>query len=306
MIFLKKGYKGNEVKKLQSLLKITVTGVFDGTTENAVRKFQLNNHIAVDGFVSNETWTLLMANKNSNNEAIDEDSDTLEQYFKTEYDQLIHRYYLPRSEYVVGKPANQFLFLHHTASNADPYRVVDSWSRDSRGKVCTEFVVGGQNYITSDDQHDGVVVQAFPEGSIGWHLGKTGSGFMNRNSVGVEICSIGYLNSDQESYIGKKAHNDQVIKLENPFRGRTSWHRYSDRQIKEIENLIKHIARRDNIDVRLGLQQWIKKYGPNKAFDFHEDAYYGKVRGLLSHGNVRKGKMDCYPDPRLAEMILNL
>ena len=306
MIFLKKGYEGNDVKKLQSLLNITIDGYFGPATEKAVRKFQLNNHITVDGYVGNQTWTLLMANRNSNNEAIDEDSDILEQYFKTEYDQLIHRYHLPKSEYVNGKPTNQFLFLHHTAGNANPYRVVDSWGRDSRGRVCTEFVIGGQNYRTGDDEHDGIVVQAFPEGNIGWHLGKTGSGFMNRNSVGIEICSIGYLNSDQESYVGKKAHDDQVIKLEDAFRGRFDWHRYSDRQIKETEKLIKHIARRDDIDVRLGLQQWIKKYGPNKAFDFHEDAYYGKVRGLLTHGNVRKDKMDCYPDPRLVEMILNL
>jgi hypothetical protein len=58
--------------------------------------------------------------------------------------------------------------------------------------------------------------------------------------------------------------------------------------------------------MRIGLKQWIKKYGPKKAFEFQEDAYYGKVRGLISHTNVRRDKTDCYPDERLVEIILNL
>ena len=53
-------------------------------------------------------------------------------------------------------------------------------------------------------------------------------------------------------------------------------------------------------------KQWIKKYGPTKAFEFHQDAYDGKVRGLLSHTNVIKGKMDVYPDPRLVDVIMSL
>ena len=58
--------------------------------------------------------------------------------------------------------------------------------------------------------------------------------------------------------------------------------------------------------MRIGLQQWIKKYGPTKAFEFQQEAYDGKVKGLLSHTNVRKGKMDIYPDPRLVDIIMKL
>ena len=58
--------------------------------------------------------------------------------------------------------------------------------------------------------------------------------------------------------------------------------------------------------MRIGLRQWIKKYGPIKAFGFQEDAYYGKVKGLLTHTNVRKDKTDCYPDQRLVDIILSL
>ena len=70
--------------------------------------------------------------------------------------------------------------------------------------------------------------------------------------------------------------------------------------------MIKHVQQRDQIDMRLGLKQWIKKYGPYRAFDFQEDAYFGKVRGLLTHSNVCRGKMHCYPDPDLVDMIMSL
>jgi hypothetical protein len=62
----------------------------------------------------------------------------------------------------------------------------------------------------------------------------------------------------------------------------------------------------DQVDIRLGLKQFIKKYGPIKGFDFQSDAHYGKVQGLLTHTNVRKGKMDCYPHPDFVDMIMSL
>jgi hypothetical protein len=108
------------------------------------------------------------------------------------------------------------------------------------------------------------------------------------------------------TYFRSTVAEDQVIKLESPFRKKQYFHKYSDKQMLEVEKLLKYIAERDEIDMRIGLKQWIKKYGPKKAFEFQEDAYYGKVKGLLSHTNVRRDKTDCYPDERLIEIILNL
>ena len=75
---------------------------------------------------------------------------------------------------------------------------------------------------------------------------------------------------------------------------------------KETEKWIRWIGERDQIDIRLGLKQFIKKHGPTKGFDFQDDAFYGKVKGLLTHTNVRKGKMDCYPHPNFVDMIMSL
>jgi|TARA_R100000084_G_scaffold109435_1_gene76697 N-acetyl-anhydromuramyl-L-alanine amidase AmpD len=318
MKLLKKGDKGPDVVTLQQKLKIAADGIFGPQTEKTVIRFQLHRGLKPDGIVGNKTWgELIMSTNVSIVEAIDEDTDVNGQYFTTPYNQTIHRHYLGTSEYLAKPLPIEYCFLHHTAGRENPYKVVDHWDRDSRGRVATEFVVGGQSHRTGDDEYDGVVVQAFPETGYGWHLGKTGSGKMNRSSLGIEICSAGWLeewmggdvaNPDTQyrTYFNSIVAKDQVIKLDQPFRGKQYYHKYSDAQIEAVKLLLEYIAERDNIDMRLGLQQWIKKMGPAKAFGFQEDAYYGKVRGLLSHTNVRRDKSDVYPDERLVEVILNL
>ena len=305
---LKKGDKGPEVARLQKILNVIPDGKFGPQTEKAVMRFQLEKKLKVDGIVGTQTWHMLALTKSSG-EAIDEDSDITSQHFETNYDQLIHKYYLDKDEYLPRKGKNEYCFLHHTAGRENPYRVVDHWNKDIRGRVATEFVIGGQSHKGGTSEYDGIVVQAFPESGYGWHLGKTGSGHMNTHSIGIEICSAGCLTEDMGSYytyFKSSVSEDQVVKLDSPFRKYQYWHKYSDRQIMEVEKLLRYIAERDEIDMRLGLQQWIKKLGPKRAFEFQEDAYYGKVKGLLSHTNVRRDKMDCYPDERLVEVILKL
>ena len=304
---IKKGDRHRDVQYLQQQLGITPDGVFGPQTEKHVIRFQLMHGIVADGIVGSDTWVLITTLKDTTTVEIDEDSDTGAQYFKTGYDQIIHRHYLPKGEYVEGPVNNEYIFLHHTAGNANPYRCIDHWGRDSRGRIATEFVLGGINHRNGDDEYDGVMVQAFPEGCQGFHLGKTGSGYMNRHSVGLEICSMGYLDSrTMTTYVGSKCIEDQIIELPEMFKGKLHWHNYSDAQIKATEKWIRYVGDRDQIDVRLGLKQFIKKYGPTKGFDFQEDAYYGKVKGLLVHGNVRRGKSDCYPHPDLVDMIMSL
>jgi len=306
MKLLKQGLKGPEVVKLQKLLKITPDGDFGPMTHKAVIRFQMHNELHPDGIVGNTTWGMLLHAPRLSNEAIDEDTDVRSQYYTTNFDQTIHRHYLDSDEYLKKLGKNEYFFLHHTAGGSNPYNCIDQWNRDSRGRIATEFVLGGQDHKTSNDEHDGVMVQAFPEDGYGWHLGKTGSGYMNKHSIGIEICSMGYLDNDNRTYVGSKVADNQIITLEEAFRGKLRWHKYSDKQIDEVHKLILYIQERDQIDMRIGLQQFIKKYGPTKAFEFQEDAYYGKIKGLLSHTNVRKTKMDVYPDPRLIDVIMSI
>lgn len=297
---LKYGSKGVEVVELQNLLGIKADGLFGKNTEASVIEFQQINDLQPDGIVGSATWGALKDHNPDGN--LDSDPNV----YVTPNGMVVNRYYLPSNEYVHERYDNEYAFLHHTAGRENPYRVVDSWGRDDRGRVGTEFVLGGISHTTGNTAYNGEMIQAFPEGNFAYHLGAVGSSKMRKASVGLEICSMGYLNSDYRTYVDSKCLISQACKLAEPFKNRVFWNKYSNKQLEQIEKWIEYIGERDEIDMRVGLQQWILKYGPTKAFGFHQDAYDGKVKGLLTHTNVRKDKYDCYPDPGLVDVIMSI
>lgn len=292
MVF-KIGHCGNEVKQIQLALGLKVDGIFGKKTEKAVIEFQKENGLFADGVVGEQTLDALNINF---------DTD-LSIFNYGDFD--IDEYHLPKGEYLEGNYKNDYIILHHTAGGANPRAVVDGWSKDCIGKVATEFVVGGQNCKTGNAKYDGQIVRAFPEGCQGYHIGKSGSSHMNTHAVGIEICNFGYL-KDGKTYTDALADQSQIITLDSPFRGFLDWHKYSDEQINAVRELLLYISNRDNIDLHEGLYRWIHEDGVMKAFDFHEDAYDGKVKGLLTHTNIRKDKFDCSPQPNLVDMIMSI
>lgn len=291
----KKGSKGDQVKQIQKALGLTADGIFGIGTEAAVKKFQKENGLFPDGVVGQKTLNVLMSKM---------DTD-LTPSLKQDLYLDIENYFLPKTEYLNGKYKNEYLILHHTAGHDNPKQVIDCWAKDSLGRVATEFVIGGQNSINGRTCYDGRIIRSFPEGNQGYHIGSCGSSYMSTHSVGIEICNIGYAKNGK-SYVNSIIRPDQIVTLKEPFRGYKTWQRYSDKQIKSLHELIQYISKRDNIDLHKGLYEWIKKEGPAKAFDFHQDAYNGNVKGLLTHANIRKDKFDLFPQPELVDMILTL
>lgn len=287
------------IKQIQEALNITIDGIYGPKTEAAVINFQSNEGLVADGVVGPKTLEVMGI--------LDTDKKRVLSY-KTETGLNITKYHLPTGQYLQNEEPilNDYLFLHHTAGWNNPYNCIDGWGRDNRGRIATEFVIGGQNIKDNGDRYDGDVVQAFPEGCQGWHLGATGSYYMNRHSAGIELCNFGYLTEEGKTYTGVSAEVSQIVTLDEAFKDRTLWHKYSEAQLKSLRKLILHVANRDNIDICTGLQKWIETQGPAKAFGFQQDAYAGAVKGLLTHTNVRKDKTDCFPQPELVDMILSL
>ena len=59
MKLLKRGSKGNDVKAVQNALKIDADGIFGVITEFAVKAFQRDHNLVVDGIVGQHTWDAL-------------------------------------------------------------------------------------------------------------------------------------------------------------------------------------------------------------------------------------------------------
>ena len=59
-MLLKKGSKGDEVKKLQTKLGLTADGDFGQKTEDAVKSYQTKNGLTPDGVVGPNTWEKIM------------------------------------------------------------------------------------------------------------------------------------------------------------------------------------------------------------------------------------------------------
>jgi hypothetical protein len=308
-MIIRRGSRGKEVRVLQEYLNqngfvIVQTGpgspgketeVFGPATDAAVKRWQVANGLRADGVVGPITWNSMgLATTDVQEQKPTPTSGTLD----------IKRQFLPRGEYVAGPTKKDWLFLHHTAGWENPYNVISAWARDNRGQIATEFVLGGPKITNGDRTWDGEVVQAFPQGGYGWHLG-TGNNVMHRNSIGVEVCNFGWI-KDGKTYVNTVANPAQVVTLAKPFRGFTQWHRYSDAQILALKNLILHIANRDSIDVRKGLPELIKTRGAHEAFDFFDVKFVERNPGLWNHTNVRKDKFDMFPQQELIDMLLSL
>jgi hypothetical protein len=304
-MILKIGSKGKNVELLQEYLNISVDGNFGPNTEKAVKLWQKQNGLLDDGIVGPITWnTMGIAT-----------TDIME---NTEIS--IKERILPKGQYISGPTKKEWLFLHHTAGWHNPYNTIDAWGNDTRGQVATEFVMGGPSIRGNDDKFDGEVVKCIPDGGYGWHLG-TGNNIMHRNSVGIEVCNFGQLTQGGfrrngvwvklnpnmfYTYVGTEANPNQIVELSESFRGFKFWHKYSDTQITNLKELILFIANRDSIDVRKGLVELIKKEGEYKAFDKIDINRCNTVKGLWSHTNVMRGKVDMFPQPELVEMLLSL
>jgi len=305
-MLLKKGSKGKEVKELQEALEIGADGIFGPGTELSVKKFQKENGLTADGIVGPATWEAI---------GIDTDSDSAaeETEYTTKDGLIIERQYLDKNEYVrdYGKIEPLGFFLHHTAGWDNPFACVNSWNKDKRGRVATQYVIGGTNVKGKEAKYDGVVVECFPNNYLGWHLGKVGNFKISKLSGGVELNNFGYLTKKGDkyyTYVNTEVKPEFVCDLGYKFRGHQYWHAYSDKQIESLRLLILHLKDiYPKMDLENGLPKLLKEgVHPKDAFEFNSDAYNAKQFGLWTHTNVRKDKFDCFPQPELVEMLKNL
>lgn len=305
---LKIGDKGTDVIKLQEALEIKADGNFGPMTESAVKAYQKAIGLTADGVVGPKTANSLGL--------LDSDTHTSNTSTGLTFEKL----WMDKDEYYAGPTKKEWIFLHHTAGWHNPYNTIKNWNNDTRGKIGTEFVLGGPSIKGNDNQFDGVLVQAFPSGGYAWH-NSTGSGPIHTNSVGIEICNFGYVTkggyrkartwiplkaNEFYNYVGSSVVDSQIVTLSKSFRGHTTWHRYSDKQIEVLKDWILWIANRDGIDPRKGLIEQIHKIGGHAAFDLICPDLARRTKGMWLHTNITAEKVDLFPQQEVIDMLVSL
>ena len=303
-MILKRGDRGEAVKAIQEKLGLGADGIFGSQSEAAVKEFQRSKGLEADGVVGAATASMLGV-------SLEEylTTDTQDRVVTTTEGLSIQKHYLDKDEYKAGPTEKFYVFLHHTAGGHDPHATIRNWNNDTRGSIATQFVVGNKS-TRGDIGHDGEVVECFTDEGWAYHLGKSNSKLLHPHSIGIEICNYGWLEERGGkfyTYVDSVVPDDQVCDLGFEFRGRRHYHAYTEAQLESVSKLLKEIGRRHpQVNLDLGLAEWLAAQNSGEAFDFKDDACNGAVRGLLTHTNTRPDKSDCSPQPLLVDLLRSL
>jgi len=284
---LKLGSTGEFVGILQEILSINpVDGIFGKQTQHTVQSFQKRNKLTVDGIVGPMTWKKL--NFNPIEHSLDSDRQS--------YGNWIEDYFLPEGQYVNESTSKYYIILHHTAGRENPYKTIDHWANDNRGRVGTNYVIGGISVDGKNNEHDGKILRAIDDEFYGWHIGTGANMFVKKHSISIELCSAGGLTERDGkwfTWFGEEVDKSQVRLLKDKFRGYQAFHKYSDEQVKSLEALLRYLSKTHDIDLTNGMKYILSK-GINQ-FELNLEASAGKIKGVLSHTNFRKDKSDIFP-----------
>lgn len=218
---LRKGDKGDDVARLQSLLNITADGVFGPKTEAAVIAFQKAHAKEcgeADGIVGPKTWKALGVNETTNSKCVDPSV-----------------VYSPLKSCITYTPNRtiKYIAIHYTAGGSSaPGRAVsmkNSWEKSKRASA--DFGVD-----------DATMVQFNPDlrNYRCWSVGDkknpySGGGKLygiatNSNTISIEICS-----NLKKGYNASKVNHD-------------GWY-YTEESLNNAVKLTKILMKKFNIDI---------------------------------------------------------
>jgi N-acetyl-anhydromuramyl-L-alanine amidase AmpD len=203
---------------------------------------------------------------------------------------------LPESQFISENTDKKQIYLHHTAGNKNPIATIKGWEANKE-RVATAFVIG----------YEGTIAQAFSSREWAWHLGVKDSVFkgqklpyknLDKYSIGIELTNWAYLvekDGKYYNYVGGVVDKSEVTWLNKPFKNHKTWHKYSDKQIESLRELLLYLGETYGISL---------KYNDD-IFSLNTRALKGE-NGLFTHNSVRVDKSDVYPCPRLIKMLSSL
>jgi hypothetical protein len=208
------------------------------------------------------------------------------------------------NEYIKEAAPKKQIYLHHTAGNSSGVSVFRNWDADSRGRIATCVCISGKGA----KEGNGTIVQGFSSKYWAYHLGAKRDIFeahdvayqnLDKISIGIEICAWGQLTEKGGkfyNYVNREVAKEDVCTLEDPYKRYQHFHRYTDEQIRSVENLLKYWN--EIYDIPL-------IYREEDMWDVSLSALKGEP-GVYTHNSIRKDKIDIFPQPEMIEMLKSL
>ena len=203
MEVIKKGSKGEAVKKLQKALGVTADGVFGANTEDAVKKFQSKAGLTPDGIVGAKTWAALEKN-HVDNKAVDDCViyNPLSVHITPSKGRSIRYlaiHFTAGSSSIGGRAMNVKRTFETSPASADfcvDDRDIVQFNPDIKKNYC--WAVGDKRQITGGASLNGIA--------------------MNRNTISIEICSscksgFSVANANHEGWYFTEAAINNAVKL---------------------------------------------------------------------------------------------
>ena len=184
MDVIKKGSKGEAVKKLQKAICVVADGVFGANTEAAVKKFQSKAGLTPDGIVGAKTWAALEKNPIDN---------------KAVGDCVI---YNPLSVHITPSKRREikYIAIHFTAgSSSKEGRAMNTKRTFETREASADFCVDDRDIVQFNPDLKNYYCWAVGDSKKRTTGGAKFNGLAtNRNTISIEICSsckAGYLTS---------------------------------------------------------------------------------------------------------------
>lgn len=208
------------------------------------------------------------------------------------------------NEYFKEEAPKKQIYLHHTAGNSSGASTFRQWDADSRGRIATCVCISGKGA----KEGNGRIVQGFSSRYWGYHLGVKQEVFeayelpyqrLDKISIGVEICAWGHLEErggKYYNYVNREVAKEDVSTLDSPYKGHIHFHKYTDEQIRSVENLLKYWN--DYYDIPI-------TYREKDMWQLSPNALAGNA-GVYTHNSVRKDKIDIFPQPEMIQMLKGL
>lgn len=192
---------------------------------------------------------------------------------------------LKSDQYYPTAQKKTHIFLHHTAGGSAASSMA-YWA-STPDHIATPYVI----------DRDGTIFECFDPKFWAYHLGVKGQSWLEKVSIGIEICSYGQLQPNTAgellTYTKRPIPKDRAVKCD--FRGFQWYEAYTPEQIAALRKLLPYLLERFKITPQADCKNFWEWQDPSKL-----------PPGIYSHTTVRKDKFDIFPQKELVELVYGL